>query len=94
MQYREHEPQIDRDRCLAREQRLDLLLDLDVEPVDVVVERDHVVGELDVALCERVQRPAEHAQDERPLFLQARLELVELLLEGDPHVLTASQSDP
>ena len=56
---------------------------VEVEPVDVVVEGDHVVGELDVALAERVQRAAQHAQDERALLLQARLELVELFLEGD-----------
>ena len=70
------------------------VLDLEVEPVDVVVEGDHVVGELDVALPERVQRAAEHAQDELALLLQARLELVELLLEADSHRTGPTQSDP
>ena len=60
---------------------LDALLDLEIGPVDVVVERDHVVGELDVALGERVERPPQHAQDEGTFRLEARLELVELFLE-------------
>ena len=60
------------------------LLDRDVAPVDLVVEGDHLVGQLDVSLSERVQRAAQRAQDELALFLQARLELVELLLEADP----------
>jgi hypothetical protein len=94
VQQREHEPQVGRDRRLPRQQRLDLVLDVQVEPVDVVVERDHVVGELDVTLGQRVQRPAECAQDERALLLQSGLELVELFLEGDSHVLAASQTDP
>ena len=88
MQHREHEPQVGRDRRLPREQRLDPLLDLHVLAIDVVVEGDHLVRELDVALTERVQRPAQHAQDELALFLQARLELVELFLEADSHLLT------
>src|SRR5919201_66160 len=78
VQDREDEPQIGRDRGLPREQRLDLLLDLEVEAVHVVVERDHLVGQLEVALREGVERTAERPQDERTLLLQARLELVEL----------------
>ena len=35
---------------------------------------------------ERVQRAAQHAQDELALLLQARLELVELFLEADAHL--------
>ena len=85
MQHREHEAQVARDGRLPREQRLDSLLDLEVEPVDVVVERDHLVGELEVALGERVERAAEHAEHERALLLEARLELLELVLEGRPH---------
>ena len=61
------------------------LLDLDVVAVDVVVEGDHVVRELDVALAEGVQGATQHAQDELALFLEARFELVELCLEADSH---------
>ena len=57
MQDREHEPEIARDRRLPREQRLDALLDAQVALVDVVVEGDHLVGELVVALLERVDAP-------------------------------------
>ena len=35
-------------------------------------------------VCERVDRAAERAQDDRALLLQARLERVEALLELDP----------
>ena len=48
MEDREHEPQVDRDRSLPREQRLDALLDREVGLVDLVVEGDDLVGELDV----------------------------------------------
>ena len=84
-QHREHEPQVARDRRLAGEQRLDALLDLEVAAVDLVVEADHLVGELVVAARQRVQRRAEDAQDERALLLERRLELRELLVERLPH---------
>ena len=48
MDHREHETQVARDGCLPGEQHLDRFLDLHVEAVDLVVERDHLVGELDV----------------------------------------------
>ena len=60
---------------LAREQRLDAGLDREVAAVDLVVEADHLVGELVVAARERVQRRAERAQDEVALLLERRLEL-------------------
>ena len=94
MQHRQHEPQVGRYRRLPREQRLDPQLDLEVEPVDVVVEGDHLVGELDVALLERVQGAAEDSEHKGPFFLKAGLELVELLLEADPHVRSVTQSVP
>ena len=53
--------------------------------VDVVVERDHLVGQLEVSLGERVERAAEHAEHERALLLEARLELLELGLERGSH---------
>ena len=84
-QDREDEAQVGGDGRLAREQRLDALLDRDVAAVDLVVEADHLVGELVVAARERVQRRAERAQDEIALFLERRLELRELLGERDPH---------
>ena len=85
MQDGEHEPQVDGDRRLPREQRLDAALDVRVALVDLVVEPDHLVGELDVVLGERVQRCPERPQDELALLLDRGGELVELLVEGDSH---------
>ena len=53
--------------------------------VDLVVERDHLVGELGVALAQGVDRATNGAQHELALLLEGRLERVELLLERDPH---------
>ena len=75
----EHEAQVDGDRSLAREQRLDAFLDREVGLVDLVVEGDDLVGELDVGLLERVEAAAQRAQDEGAFLLERGLELVELL---------------
>ena len=85
--------EVDGNRRLAGQQRLDALLDRDVAAVDLVVEADHLVGELLVAPRERVQRRAERAQDEVALLLQRRLELRELLGEGDPHGSSEAPGD-
>ena len=83
MQHREDEAQVDRDRRLPGEQGLDRLLDLEVAPVDLVVEGDHLVRQLGVCLAERVERAAQRAEDELALLEQARLESVEIFLERD-----------
>src|SRR5579884_4013152 len=83
-QHREHEAQVARDRRLPREQRLHALLDPEVAAVDLVVEADHLVGELVVAPRERVQRRAQRAQDERSLLVDGRLELRQLVLKRLP----------
>ena len=85
MQDREHEPQVARDRSLSREQRLNPFLDAQVALVDVVVEGDHFVRELRVALFERVDRATQRTKDERSFLLQRRLEDVELFLERRSH---------
>ena len=54
----EHQPKIGRDGRLPGKQRRNAVLDLEVEAVDVVVEGDHLVGKLLVALLERVERAA------------------------------------
>ena len=84
MQDPEHEPEVGRDRRLPGEQRLDALLDREVAAVDLVVEGDHLVGELDVLRVERVQRAAKRAQDERALLLERLLEAGQLVLEDRP----------
>ena len=85
MQDREHEPEVARDRRLAGEQPFDSLLEHEIARVDLVVEGDHLVGELDVLAAERAHRPAQRADDELGLFLEIRLEPVELFLERQPH---------
>src|SRR5262249_25120803 len=87
-QNREHQAEVDRDRRLTREQRLHALLDPGVADVDLVVEPDHLVGELVVAAGERVQCRAQDAEDERALLLQIRLEALQLLVKALSHPRT------
>ena len=84
MEDRQHEPQVDRHGRLPRQERLDALLECEVTRVHLVVERDHLVRELGVALAERVHRAPERAEDELRLLLERRLERVQLLLERCP----------
>ena len=79
MEDREHEPQVAGDRRLQGEQRLDRALDVEEEVVDLVVEGDHLVGELDVALLERPDGPANRGEDPLALLLELRLDPVESL---------------
>jgi hypothetical protein len=83
VQHRQHQAQIDRDRGLSSEQHLDSLLDLEVAAVDLVVESDHLVGELGIRLAERIERAAKCAQDEVALLEQIRLGRVQVLLQPD-----------
>ena len=83
MQHREDETQVAGNRRLPGEQRLNALLYREVAAVDLVVERDHLVGEVLVLLDERGERAAQRPQYERPLFMDRRFELVELFLERD-----------
>jgi len=87
----EDKSQVDRDRRLACEQLLDALADREVAIVDLVVEGDHLVGELGILLLERVQRPAQGAQDQRGFLLEVRLEAIQLLLERESHTGGSSQ---
>ncbi len=81
----EHETQIARDRSLARQQKLDSLLDLEVLRVDVVVEGDHLVGKLEVLRDDHFDRAAERTEDELAFHAKRGLQLVELFLKRDPH---------
>ena len=76
-QDREHEAQIARDGRLQREQRLDRALDVEEQAVDLVVEGDHLVGELDVALLEGPDGPANRREDPLALLLELRFDPVE-----------------
>src|SRR5436189_1457096 len=84
-QHREHEPKVDGNGRLPGEQRLDPLLDRQVPLIDLVVEGDHLVGELGVGLLDRIDGRAQRTQDIVALFLEGRFDLFELLLERNPH---------
>ena len=64
MQQRGDDPQIARHRRLAREQREDALMHLEVAPVDPVIVGDDHPGELDVLVADRFERPVELQGDE------------------------------
>ncbi len=85
MQHPEHQPQVPGGRRLAGEQRGDSLLDALVLPVDLVVEGDHLVGELWIALLQCLHRASKRAQDELAFLDEVRLDRVELDLKRDPH---------
>ena len=81
VQHGQHEAQVDGDRRLQREEALDALLQRVVAVVDLVVERDHLVGQVDVAAVEGVDGRAQCPQHELPLLLERLLETFELLVE-------------
>ena len=60
-------------------------MDADVLPVDLVVEGDHLVGELWIALLQGFHRASKRPQDELAFFDEVRLDRVDLYLERDPH---------
>ena len=84
MKHREQQPQIARDRRLQREQRPDRPLDREEELVDLVVEGDHLVGELDVALLERPDGPANRRNDPLALLLELRFDPVQGFVDRHP----------
>ena len=77
MDHREQQPQVAGDRRLEREQGLDLVLDGEEVVVDLVVERDHLVGELAIPLLERPHRAVDGADDSLPHLLELSLGLLE-----------------
>jgi hypothetical protein len=85
VEQREHEAKVPRDRCLACEHELDLLLERVVALVDLVVEGDDLVAEFRVLRAESVDDAADRAEDDLPRLLEAGLERVQLALELDSH---------
>ena len=53
------------------------MLDAEEVAVDLVVERDHLVGELAIPLLERPHRAVDGADDALPHLLELRLDLLE-----------------
>ena len=81
MDHREQQPQVAGHRRLQREQRLDLVLDGEEVPVDLVVEGDHLVGELAIPLLERAHRAVDGADDALPHLLELGLDLLERVVD-------------
>ena len=81
VQQRRDDPQVGRDRCLAREQRQDPLVDLQVAPVDPVVVGDDHPGQLDVLVGDRLERAVELRDDDVHPPERLLLELLEVLAE-------------
>ena len=78
---------VDLDELIDRANRrvVKHLLDREVAPVDLVVEGDHLVGELDVRFPHGVDRRSERPQDEIALLEQVGVDRVEVFLKADPH---------
>ena len=85
MEDREDEAKIARHRRLPGEHHLDLPLEREVAVVHLVVERDHLVAELDILGSQRVDRAADRTGHDLAGFLEAGFQRVELGLQLDPH---------
>jgi hypothetical protein len=81
----EHEPEVARNGGLAGKHLLDPTLDPVIAAVDLVVEGDYLVAELRILADERVDGSADRPEDILALFLQVRLELLEILFECYAH---------
>src|SRR5205814_8858985 len=75
--HREQQAQIAGDRRLEREQSLNLVLDAQEVVVDLVVERNHLCGELSIPFLECAHRPVDGADNALPHLLKLRLDLLE-----------------
>jgi len=84
VQHGEYEAEVGRHGRLLREQLADRPLDAVVAVVDLVVERDHLVAELDVLRLECVDRAGHRAEDDAALLLEIGLERLEARLVLDP----------
>ena len=77
MDHCEQQPQVAGDGGLQREQGLDLVLDGEEVVVDLVVEGNHLVGKLAIALLECAHGAVDGAEDPLPHFLELSLDLLE-----------------
>ncbi len=84
MEQRCEEPQVTGDRSLPGQQRKHPLMDLQVHAVDPVIVGDHQLGEFEILVGERLQRPVEGADDEFDPFQRVALEPGDLVLVLDP----------
>ena len=81
MQQRGDDPQVPGDRRLARQQREDALVDLEVAAVDPVVVGDHHRGQLDVLVADRLESAIQLGDDEVQPSEDLLLEALEVLAE-------------
>ena len=84
MEQRRDQAQVAGDRGLAREQREDPLVGLEIAAVDAVVVGDHDRRELDVLVGERLERAVELVEHDVDRAERAVLERAQLVLEMRP----------
>ena len=82
---RQDEAKIARHRRLAGEHHLDLSLEREIALVHFVVERDHLVAELDVLGSQGIDRAADRPEDDLAGLLKSCFQGVELGLQLDSH---------
>ena len=82
---REDETKIARYRSLACKHHLDLPLEREIPLIHLVVERDHLVAQLDILGSQRIDRAADRPKNDLAGLLEAGLQGVELRLQPDPH---------
>jgi len=78
----EDQTQVPGNRRLQGQEPLDRVLDAKEVAVDLVVERDYLVGELAISLLERADRSADGAQDALPHLLELRFDAIEGFVDG------------
>ena len=81
VQQRRDDPQIARHRRLARQQRQDALVHLQVAAVDPVIVGDDHPGQLDVLVGDRLERAVQLLDDEVEPIQRLRLERAQALVE-------------
>jgi hypothetical protein len=94
VQERRDQAQVGRDRRLRREQGEDLLVDLEVAPVEPVVVGDDQLRELDVLVLDRLERPLERLADHVEPLERPDLEPAELLLVVEPRLVDHQPTFP
>ena len=85
MEQRQHHAQVAGDGRLPRQQRLDPAGQIAVDAIDLVVEGDHLVGELRVALLERLDRAASERRTSSPSSISAAWSMSSSSCSPDAH---------
>ena len=85
LQHRRHAPQVDGHRLMQGEDLEALFLDLDLAVVDRLLAGDHLLGDFDAQLAQRLHGAEHHLLDHRRLVEQVLLESFKIALQVDRH---------